>query len=344
MLKPAIIEETFMPGRSPGEPAAQRDPGARIPPLTGYVATTPSPRHARTSRCLQAGQSDPVAWQYGLGKSVAFMSDAKNRWAAPWVSRPAEYRKFWAQMIRWTVRTTSRTNLEANVEIARRKGKVAIDALDNKGDFLNFLDLKGNVVSPKMRSLKLERQRPGRYEELEAPEVGQYIPSLGYKDRNGRQKLATAGTAVPYSEYRELQANEATLLRLAEVSHGRVFFCARREVAGRSRPPRLPPRPPRRDRAARTLAGAAAARGAPLPHGRRHPAAHDRSAEALAYFRLLARLQARLSPRSRRRVGQREEALSRLLAAKEAATDGSLRPATPTPDAPRPPRHRRHPR
>src|SRR5207302_8780604 len=108
--------------------------------------------------------------------------------------------KFLAEVVSRTVRSTARTNFEKNVEIARRKGKVTIDALDNQGDFINFLDLKGNVVSPKMRSLKLnvEQTAPGRYEgTFEAPEVGQYILSIGYKDRDGRQKLHTAGAAVP---------------------------------------------------------------------------------------------------------------------------------------------------
>src|SRR5207244_10613173 len=90
-----------------------------------------------------------------------------------------------------------------------------------------FLDLKGNVVSPKMRSLKLrlEQTAPGRYEgTFDAPEVGQYILSIGYKDRDGRQKVQTAGAAVPYSpEYRELQANTATLTRLAEVTGGKFY-------------------------------------------------------------------------------------------------------------------------
>ena len=48
---------------------------------------------------------DPLlgAWQYGLGRSVVFTSDAKSRWAAEWLSWPG-YGKFWAQVVRHSMR------------------------------------------------------------------------------------------------------------------------------------------------------------------------------------------------------------------------------------------------
>ena len=102
------------------------------------------------------------------------MSDAKNRWAAPWLASGTTFAQFWAQTIRWTVRTTSRANLDAQVEINQRKGKVVIDAVDPKGNFINMLDIRGSVaavnVSP---TLRIDQTGPGRYEgEFDAPERG----------------------------------------------------------------------------------------------------------------------------------------------------------------------------
>src|SRR5207247_2012248 len=129
--------------------------------------------------------------------------------------------------------------------------------------------------------------------------------------------------AMHYSpEYRELQANEATLLRLAEVSHGQVY-------------PPLGSKPKedlgrlvfRRDRRAATAPQdlwpallLLAALLFPMDVGIRRLMIDP--AEALAYARLvLARLQARLSQRSRRRVAPPAEALSRPLAAQAAASE-----------------------
>jgi uncharacterized protein YegL len=40
-----------------------------------------------------------VRWRYGLGRVIAFMSDAKSRWSAPWV-RWASFGTLWPQMVR----------------------------------------------------------------------------------------------------------------------------------------------------------------------------------------------------------------------------------------------------
>ena len=46
-------------------------------------------------------EQDPLLtrWQYGLGRSTVFASDAKNRWAANWVEWPG-FDRFWANTLR----------------------------------------------------------------------------------------------------------------------------------------------------------------------------------------------------------------------------------------------------
>jgi uncharacterized membrane protein/Mg-chelatase subunit ChlD len=223
-LKPAIIEEPFFPRSDPTHPLLKGFSAASFPPLLGYVAATPKPL---ADVSMISKRDDPVlaSWRYGLGKAVAFTSDAKNRWAAQWVDWGG-FAKFWAQVVRWTIRTSSKTNFETTVEIVRRQGKVTVDALDRNGGFINFLDIKGSVASPSMKSLplKMEQTAPGRYEgTFDASEVGQYILSLSHKDAEGVLRLHTTGAAVPYSpEYRELHANQALLTRLSDVSGGVV--------------------------------------------------------------------------------------------------------------------------
>ena len=69
------------------------------PELNGYVRFIPKPT---ADTILQVGEDqDPllVRWQYGLGRSVVFTSDAKNRWAENWVSWPG-FDTFWANVTR----------------------------------------------------------------------------------------------------------------------------------------------------------------------------------------------------------------------------------------------------
>ena len=64
-------------------------------------ASSPANRSASRTCCCEAKAGAPVLAEtrYGLGKTVAFLSDAKNRWASDWLGWPG-YGKFWAQVVR----------------------------------------------------------------------------------------------------------------------------------------------------------------------------------------------------------------------------------------------------
>ena len=68
------------------------------PQLKGYVRFQARPT---SDTILMADREDPllVRWQYGLGRAGVFTSDAKNRWAANWVTWPG-FDKLWANIFR----------------------------------------------------------------------------------------------------------------------------------------------------------------------------------------------------------------------------------------------------
>jgi Mg-chelatase subunit ChlD len=73
------------------------------PALRGYVKFTAKPT-AETILNVPGTvpeQMDPllVRWQYGLGRSAVFTSDAKSRWAEEWVGWPG-FARFWANVFR----------------------------------------------------------------------------------------------------------------------------------------------------------------------------------------------------------------------------------------------------
>ncbi|MBV8843226.1 MAG: VWA domain-containing protein [Bryobacterales bacterium] len=68
------------------------------PPLKGYVRFIAKPS---AETILRVDRKEPLLarWQYGLGRSAVFTSDAKTRWATDWVNWKG-YDKFWTNVTR----------------------------------------------------------------------------------------------------------------------------------------------------------------------------------------------------------------------------------------------------
>jgi hypothetical protein len=171
--------------------------------------------------------------------------------------------------------------------------------------------------------LRMEQTAPGRYEgTFDASEVGQYILSLSHKDEQGNLRLHTTGATVPYSpEYRELRANEPLLTRLSDVSGGEVHPALARSAVPTPNSQSPTPDLFRHGGRSRTapqdlwpLLLLVAALLFPLDVGVRRLMLSPE--EILGYARRGADW-ARTRVPSRAAQPQREQALSRLLAAKE---------------------------
>ena len=131
-----------------------------LPAITGLVLTSPKENELVEIPIvspLPTGQLNPVLahWTYGLGRSVAFTSDAGRRWAKAWPDWQS-YAAFWSQVIRWSMRPADRGNLTLNVRREQGRIKVVVDALDKNNEFLNFLQIQGNVVNPDLKSAPVD--------------------------------------------------------------------------------------------------------------------------------------------------------------------------------------------
>ena len=192
------------------------------PFLLGYVMTRAKP----TSELVLASEKgDPLLawWRYGLGMTVAFTSDAKAKWGVLWV-RWNGFNKFWSQVTRWALRTGTRSDTVATVSRTDNDGEVLVDAIDPKGEFINFLDSQVGVVSPdKTRTvIDLEQIGPGRYRgRFPAAQEGVYL--VGMAQRRADQMVGSqlAGLVVPYGrEFRDLGVDETFLRELTELTGG----------------------------------------------------------------------------------------------------------------------------
>ena len=131
-----------------------------LPGITGLVLTSPKENELVEIPIvspLPTGQVNPVLahWSYGLGRSVAFTSDAGRRWAKAWPDWKS-YAAFWSQVVRWAMRPAERGNLTLSVRREEGRIKVVVDALDKESQFLNFLQIQGNVVDPELKVAPIE--------------------------------------------------------------------------------------------------------------------------------------------------------------------------------------------
>ncbi len=221
-----IVEESFRP-RVTGS-SAIIDGIGETPPLRGYVATTPK---VAAQRILSGPEpySDPIlaTWQYGLGRVVAWTSDASARWAnewAPW----EDFSRFWGQVVAWSINTGASQNLETRIQLDNEKARIMVDARADDGQFLDGLQLNGALLNPAGGSIRIPLQQtaPGRYEATFEPqnEGAYFLTVSGETQLEGDATSLTDlnGWVMSYSpEYVPRPHDERTLAEIAEITGGK---------------------------------------------------------------------------------------------------------------------------
>lgn len=202
--------------------------GNALPPITGYVLTNKKDNPlvevalvspVGPSASTQENRTILAGWTYGLGKAVVLTTDAGKRWASDWTTWD-NYDKLFSQIVRWSMRPAGdQGKFTTTTDLENGKVRVTVTALNKDDEFLNFLNLNGNVVGPDMKpiDLKIRQTAPGRYVgEFAAPQSGSYFMMLN--PGAGMSPILT-GVNVPYSaEYLDRDTNEGLLKGLAGVT------------------------------------------------------------------------------------------------------------------------------
>jgi hypothetical protein len=199
-----------------------------IPPVRGMVLTSKKNNPQIDVPLVAGDNNDPVLayWQAGLGKAVAFTSDATKRWSAYWAAS-GEYAKFWAQVVRSVARPPMSTDFDIRVTQDGNVGRINVEAMNKDAGFLNFLNVGGQVLGPDMKpiNVRLVQVGPGTYQgEFPIKDPGNYISMLSYKGAGKTQGFLLGGLANSTSpETRELQSNDTLLEQIAQRTGGRVI-------------------------------------------------------------------------------------------------------------------------
>jgi hypothetical protein len=223
-----LIEEDFRAAMaSPSELTAGIE-AAKIPTLHGYVATSPKERATIAMVVPGDEKNEPLLahWRYGLGRSVAWTSDAKGRWASEWVGTES-YTALWGQIARFVVAQGGDSALQLETEIREGRLEITVDAFDASGGFKNFLKGDARVVAPDLtvHPIELRQVAPGRYRAtLPVDQDGSWLVGVALSEGEEVVGQAVEEAVQPYSpEYRSRGAGPGLVAELGRLGGGGVI-------------------------------------------------------------------------------------------------------------------------
>lgn len=220
-LKPWIVEERFRPAPVAPSGALAGVDLASFPALDGYVASTAKPA---SEVVLRSRQRDPILaqWQYGLGRVIAWTSDAQGRWTGDLLRWP-DAGHLLASVVAWTLPLTSDPGISVQTSLAGDQGHLITEVRDAPDD----ARVTATIVGPDQQAVEtpLLATGPGRFEaDFRADQVGTYILRVVASSKGKIEHATTAGMAVAYSpEYRFLGTDQRVLAEIARAGGGSVL-------------------------------------------------------------------------------------------------------------------------
>lgn len=194
--------------------------------ISTYDSTLPKPS---AQVALQSASGDPIlsSWQYGLGRAVAWTSDAgaPNGWASRW--SPARQPTFWVDLVRWAMRGYNLGTTAPALETGNGALHISTALFTASGGFDDAANPRVRVVSPDgtAQVVPLDLSGPGLYAAsvpLAGP--GIYTASVVRNDRGRARPADVAALAVPYpAEYADDGVNTALLTHLTQTTGGRLL-------------------------------------------------------------------------------------------------------------------------
>ncbi len=250
-LKAVRVVRTPLIRESPFEPVI-RDTGSAFveglgtpPPLNGIVLTRRREEPTILLPMVTPANEPLLAhWNVGLGRVVAFTSDA-HEWAQPWLDWPG-YQQFWTQVTRGASRQPTSRTFQAGATPQDGRLAIRIEALDDDGRPIDGVEMPATVFTPRgdAREIRLMQTGPGVYEAaIDATDPGSYVALV--KPRRGDQRLepvTVGGTVGEGDEFRVFEDNAELLEAIAAEAGGRVLDLADPAAAELFNRAGIPPR------------------------------------------------------------------------------------------------------
>lgn len=205
---------------------------ASAPLLHGYVATQLKASPAQLILASDVGEPILARWRVGLGQTLAWTSDVKNRWAVDWLRWPS-FGRFWGQLVREHMRRHDRRELPMKVAVVGGRLHAVVDAFTVDERFDNSLASTLSVMGPaphgERREVPFAQTAPGRYEAwFPLDRYGSFRLEAQHRkeDRGGDLRVFAQSfghVSHPYPrEYASFEPDRPRLERVAAVGGGTV--------------------------------------------------------------------------------------------------------------------------
>ena len=226
--QPYLIEHRFVPVQANPSAILTGIDVKSMPALLGYVGTTAKDN---SQKILISDIGDPIlsTWQYGLGRTAAFTSDASGHWAQEWLNW-GSFGGFWTQLTRFTTREQTPSLLETRVQQGQGgQSTLIVDGQTEKGDLLNGFHIQAHITAAdgSTQVVTLNQTAPGQYSAaFDTLQPGGYLISVQGTAPQGSAipaVSAISGWVVPYSaEYRHLAGDSHLLEQITALGNGKT--------------------------------------------------------------------------------------------------------------------------
>lgn len=193
------------------------------PDLSGYVRFETRPT---ADEILQVDGADPllVRWQYGLGRTAVFSSDAKSRWAAAWLKWPG-FDRLWTNIFRDLLPHGNESEAVARYDSSNQELVVDYHLSERALEPATPPDLY--VIGPGdfKHPLDLARLSPGTYRGR--LRIGTLEGLFRVRPLNESRAFPEVGLYRQESELSDYGSNETLLKAIAQSTGGRFNPTAR---------------------------------------------------------------------------------------------------------------------
>ena len=233
-LQPWVVQERFRVAAGASSAALDGIDPSSLPPLDGYVASTPKPA---AQVVLSGPASDPILaqWQYGLGTALAWTSDTQGRWTAELLRSPAAGKLF-AGIVAATLPLAASPDLSLSAQVEGDQAHLIAQVTAAPAD----ASAVAHVVGPDGQGsdVALAETAPGRFEgDVPTAEVGPYLMRVEVSAGSRVLDAATTGVAIAYSPELRFIGTDLPFLRELASAGGGVVLSSAREALSEPVPP-----------------------------------------------------------------------------------------------------------
>ena len=190
-----------------------------LPNISGYIGTTTK---GAAREIITTDQDDPLlsGWQYGLGHTVAWMTNASGTWNES-LSQMDDYAEMWKKILDYA-------RMEGDlgqdiVDVYKRRDKLEISY--TAADYSEATKVTGICTFPSGESIELPllSEKPGYYTaSFEPDEFGVYTVNIKRYEEDELVASATAIETLQFSDEYRQDISSAGFVSFVE-SHGRML-------------------------------------------------------------------------------------------------------------------------